>query len=518
MEPPRRRWLVASLVLVACEGASAPEGFRVTLDPGGRLRVESARVALSDIDVVLRLGDGSERALSALSPPKPVLRGYTPDEGRAWRAVGARSGGAFGYGDDDGRRDERGDGAAARRARAAKRAVVLPLLAGSAHILHRRPRPLLTSVGTMERKLRVGVIFGGRSGEHEISLLSARSIVDALDRERYEPVLLGIDREGRWHLHDAAQALLATPGAPLHLDPTAPPVVVSPGGEGASLVTTQDAAPAVGSLDVVFPVLHGTYGEDGTIQGLLEMAGVPYVGSGVLGSAAGMDKDVAKRLLRSVGLPVVEGFVVRAHQGRSAADVAREVESRFGWPVFVKPANMGSSVGVSKARKADELAAALGNAFKYDAKVLIERGHAVRELECAVLGNDAPQASVVGEIVPTHEFYSYTAKYLDEGGAHLRIPAILTPGQSEEIRRMSVEAFAALELSGLARVDFFMDKVDGSLFINEVNTLPGFTSISMYPKLWEAAGVPYAALVDRLIQLALERAAQRRGLSTSFAP
>lgn len=370
----------------------------------------------------------------------------------------------------------------------------------------------------MDRKLRVGVIFGGRSGEHEISLLSARSIVDALDRERYEPVLLGIDHEGRWHLHDAAQALLETPGAPLHLDATAPSVAVSPGHASRSLVTTAEAAPAVGSLDVVFPVLHGTYGEDGTVQGLLDMADVPYVGSGVLGSAAGMDKDVAKRLLLSAGLPVVDWFVVRAHQRRGALDVAREAESRFGWPVFVKPANMGSSVGVSKVRGADEMRAALESAFRYDGKVLIERGHVVRELECAVLGHDAPQASVVGEIVPTHEFYSYTAKYLDEGGAHLRIPATLTGGQSEEIRRMSIEAFKALELSGLARVDFFMEKTTSALYVNEVNTLPGFTRISMYPKLWEASGLSYGALVDKLIALAMERAAARRALSTSFAP
>ena len=327
-----------------------------------------------------------------------------------------------------------------------------------------------------------------------------------------------LDPAGRWHLHDAARALLATPGAPLVLDAGDPAVAVSPGDAGASLVTTQTAAPTVGSLDAVFPVLHGTYGEDGTIQGLLEMADVPYVGSGVLGSAAGMDKDVAKRLLQSAGLPVVDWFVVRAHQKRSAEDVAREVESRFGWPVFVKPANMGSSVGVSKARGPAELAAALKAAFRYDTKLLIERGHAVRELECAVLGHDDPQASVVGEIVPTHEFYSYTAKYLDENGALLRIPAAISEAQSEALRRMSVEAFTALELSGLARVDFFLDKADGALYVNEVNTLPGFTSVSMYPKLWEATGVPYAALVDRLIALALERAATRRALSTSFAP
>ncbi len=369
----------------------------------------------------------------------------------------------------------------------------------------------------IERKLRVGILFGGRSGEHEISLLSARSIVDALDRNRYEPVLIGIDPAGRWHLNDAAHALLAPPGAPLHLDATAPSVAVSPG-DASTALTTASAAPAVGTLDVVFPVLHGTYGEDGTVQGLLEMADVPYVGSGVLGSSAGMDKDVAKRLLRSAGLPVVDWFVVRSHENRSSEDVAREVEKRFGWPVFVKPANMGSSVGVSKARRREELAAALANAFKYDTKLLIERGHAVRELECGVLGNDAPLASVVGEIVPTHEFYSYTAKYLDENGAHPRIPAAIREEQSEAIRRMSEEAFAALELSGLARVDFFLDKSDGALYLNEVNTLPGFTSISMYPKLWEATGVPYATLIERLIALALERAATRRALSTSFAP
>ena len=274
----------------------------------------------------------------------------------------------------------------------------------------------------------------------------------------------------------------------------------------------------MGSLDVVFPVLHGTYGEDGTIQGLLEMADVPYVGSGVLGSAAGMDKDVAKRLLRSVGLPVVDGFVLRAAPRRSVADVAAEIDAGLGWPVFVKPANMGSSVGVSRVADAGALAAALDGAFRYDTKVLVERGHAVRELECAVLGNDAPRASVVGEIVPTHAFYSYEAKYLDEHGAHLRIPADLTAEQSERLRSMAVAAFEALELAGLARVDFFLDKHSGELFVNEVNTLPGFTRISMYPKLWEATGLGYAALVDELLRLAMERHATRRALSTRYVP
>lgn len=370
----------------------------------------------------------------------------------------------------------------------------------------------------MDRKLRVGLVFGGRSGEHEISLLSARSIFDALDRDRYEPVLLGIDHDGRWHLQESARALLAAPGTPLHLDAAAPAVAVSPGSAShdGTLVTTAPSASAVGALDVVFPVLHGTYGEDGTIQGLLDMAGVPYVGSGVLGSSVGMDKDFAKRLFRSAGLPVVEGFVVRAGEGRDPADVAREVRERFGFPCFVKPCNMGSSVGVSKARDEAALADALATAFTYDTKVLIERAHRVREIEVAVLGNDAPEASLAGEIVPTHDFYSYEAKYLDEHGAHLKIPAELSPEQQHIVRVMAVDAFRALDLAGLARVDFFLDHETGAFYLNEVNTMPGFTRISMYPKLWEATGVPYARLVDRLIALALERHRTRAALSTRY--
>ncbi len=370
----------------------------------------------------------------------------------------------------------------------------------------------------MSRKTRVGIVFGGRSGEHEVSLRSARSIFDALDRGRYEPVLLGIDHDGRWHLQEAARALLEAPGTPLALHAEAPSVVVAPGSvsDERSLVTAGGGA--VGSIDVVFPVLHGTYGEDGTIQGLLEMAGIPYVGSGVLGSAAGMDKDFARRLFRGAGLPLVDGFVVRAGDGRSAADVHREVSETLGYPCFVKPCNMGSSVGVSKARDAAQLEAALASAFRYDTKVLIERGHAVREIEVAVLGNERPEASVAGEIVPTHYFYSYEAKYLDENGAVLKIPADLDDAQMRAVRGMAVEAFECLDLQGLARVDFFLEKGTGRWFLNEVNTMPGFTSISMYPKLWEATGVPYAALVDRLIALALERHATRRALSTRYVP
>jgi D-alanine-D-alanine ligase len=372
----------------------------------------------------------------------------------------------------------------------------------------------------MSRKLRVGLVFGGRSGEHEISLLSARSIFDALDRERYEPVLLGIDHDGRWHLQEAAKALLSAPGTPLTLDASGTSLAVSPGSENNdnTLVSANSGTSNVASLDVIFPVLHGTYGEDGTIQGLMEMAGLPYVGSGVLGSAAGMDKDIAKRLFQSAGIPVVDGMVVRASDPRDLTEIAREVRERFGYPCFVKPCNMGSSVGVSKARDDAQLAEALRTAWLYDTKVLIERGHNVREIEVAVLGNDSPEASVAGEIIPTHDFYSYEAKYLDENGAHLKIPAEIDDAQMKLVRSLAVDAFKALDLQGLARVDFFLDKNTGRFYLNEVNTMPGFTRISMYPKLWEASGTGYSKLVDRLIGLALERHTIRRSLSTRYVP
>jgi D-alanine-D-alanine ligase len=271
------------------------------------------------------------------------------------------------------------------------------------------------------------------------------------------------------------------------------------------------------AVDVFIPVLHGTYGEDGSIQGLLDMAGVAYVGSGVLGSSVGMDKDVAKKLLRAEGIPVVDWLTVRAADAPSEAEVAAEIEARWGYPVFVKPANMGSSVGVSKVRDRAALGAALAEAFRFDRKVLVERGLRVREVEVAVLGNDAPEASVAGEITPTHEFYSYEAKYLDEHGAGLEIPARVDDAQMAALRALAVRTFRALELSGMARVDFFIDRDDGALYVNEVNTIPGFTRISMYPKLWDATGVAYPALVDRLIALALERHAARQSLSTRYA-
>jgi D-alanine-D-alanine ligase len=365
---------------------------------------------------------------------------------------------------------------------------------------------------TVARKLRVGILFGGRSGEHEVSLRSARSILDALDPARYEPVLLGIDHDGRWHLGDAGRALLEAPGRPLELDAAAPALAVAPGAGAALVPVEAAAAPEVGSIDVFFPVLHGTYGEDGTVQGLLELAGAPYVGSGVLGSAVGMDKDVTKRLLRDAGLPIVEYLVLRAGQ---PLDVER-IEAELGFPCFVKPANLGSSVGVHKVAEPGGLVAAIADALRYDRKVIIERGVDAREIECSVLGNDAPRASVLGEIAPKGEFYSYAAKYLDEDGAALIVPAELPDGLANEMRDLAVRAFEVLELAGLARVDFLLERPTGRAYINEVNTIPGFTSISMYPKLWEASGLGYPELISELIELALDRHRHRTALTTRY--
>ena len=370
----------------------------------------------------------------------------------------------------------------------------------------------------MSGKIRVGLVFGGRSGEHEISLRSARSVFEALDRNKYDPVLIGIDHNGGWHLQETARALPSAGQATLRLDSASASIAIAPNAQSgdASLVSVGSTPTAIGAIDVIFPVLHGTYGEDGTIQGLLEMAGLPYVGSGVLGSSAGMDKDVAKRLFKAAGLPVVDGVVVRSSDPRPRAEIIANIERDLGYPCFVKPCNMGSSVGVSKARDASSLAEALEDAFQYDTKVLVERAHQVREIEVAVLGNDRPEASVAGEIVPTHDFYSYEAKYLDENGALLKIPAELDEQQMATVRKMAIEAFQCLELSGLARVDFFLDKTTGQWFLNEVNTMPGFTSISMFPKLWEATGIPYSELVDRLLSLAIERHAVKQRLSTRY--
>jgi D-alanine-D-alanine ligase len=400
------------------------------------------------------------------------------------------------------------------------------------------------------KKLRVGVLFGGRSGEHEVSLLSAASVVEALDKSKYEVVPIGITKEGRWLTADHAERLLhgkeslesrsperagvARSGAQgRHLragDPEATPgfallargeSIMVPPVPGTELQAfSSDAlhrrvSDRAIDVDIVFPVLHGTFGEDGTIQGLLELADIPYVGAGVLGSAAGMDKAVMKELFRAAGLPIVKHVTILRKQWEDGSKrVRRSIESALKYPLFVKPANLGSSLGISKVRERSELDAAMDEAAKFDRKLVVEQGVGggkgrAREIECSVLGNDEPQASVAGEIVPSAEFYDYAAKYVDEG-SQLIIPAKLTRTQQKRVQQLAVRAFLAVDCSGLARVDFLGDPRTGRIFVNEINTMPGFTSISMYPKLWAASGVPYAALLDRLIQLGLERHAEKK--------
>jgi D-alanine-D-alanine ligase len=369
-------------------------------------------------------------------------------------------------------------------------------------------------------KLRVGILFGGRSGEHEVSLLSAASVLKAIDRDKYEVTPIGITREGRWVTDGHAELLLSGSSTPRPLDGAQSVLVPAAHGSAALIPLEAENPDAVAQplgLDVIFPVMHGTYGEDGTIQGLLELAGIAYVGAGVLGSAAGMDKDVMKRLFTSANLPVPKHLAFTRAEWKSRPEkLAARIEDALKFPLFVKPANGGSSVGISKAHDRDELGPAIDLAAKYDRKIVVEQavggrkkqGRA-RELEVAVLGNDTPEASVVGEIVPAKEFYDYEAKY-ESAGSELILPAMLTRRQANEIRAMAIAAFEACECSGLARVDFLMEPGKrGRVFLNEINTLPGFTSISMYPKLWAASGLPYPQLIDKLIALALERQAER---------
>lgn len=374
----------------------------------------------------------------------------------------------------------------------------------------------------MTRRIRVGVLFGGRSGEHEVSLQSAASVLRALDRERFEPVPIGITKEGRWLLPaDAAKALedglAAMEGRFLAFRP-------DPGSRG-GLIAVDDAdravAPAGPSLvdvDVVFPVLHGTYGEDGTVQGLLELAGIPYVGSGVLASALAMDKAMQKDVFRQKGIPVADYTLVRARELETDFDaVLRRIEASFPYPMFVKPANLGSSVGITKAHDRDELAAGLRLAAEYDRRVIVEEAIDGREIECSVLGNEEPIASLPGEVVPGHEYYDYEAKYIDDS-SRLIIPAELDPATTARIQELAVQSFLALDASGLARVDFFVERGTGRVLVNEVNTMPGFTRISMYPKLWEASGLPYTDLLTKLIELAFERHRARVALRTEYRP
>jgi len=363
---------------------------------------------------------------------------------------------------------------------------------------------------THERR-RVGVLFGGESAEHEVSLQSAKNVVEAIDPTRWDVVLIGIDRDGRWHLADAS-CFLSDSADPrrIRLEAETRAVTLIPGVES-ELVVRGDGPP-LPSVDVVFPVLHGPLGEDGTVQGLLRLAHLPFVGPGVLGSAIGMDKDVAKRLLRDAGIPVASFLTVTE---RSAAPGWEEAVSALESPIFVKPANMGSSVGITRARDASAYERALDEAFAFDSKVLLERNIVGRELECGVLGNEAPRASVAGEIVPRHDFYSYEAKYLDDDGADLRIPADLDEATMARVRELAVRTFQTLCCEGMARVDFFLTEED-ELVVNEINTIPGFTRISMYPKLWAASGVSYPELIDRLLTLALERGARESRLRSAM--
>jgi D-alanine-D-alanine ligase len=353
-------------------------------------------------------------------------------------------------------------------------------------------------------RIRVGVIYGGRSGEHEVSVASAASIFRHLDPGRYEPVPIRIDKDGRWALGGAI------------------PQAISAGeviGQARTdtIATIEPSAAVSRGVDVVFPVLHGPFGEDGTVQGLLELAGVPYVGAGVLGSAVGMDKAVMKVLFAARGLPVAQWLVVTGKEWAvNPRAVTDRVASTLRYPVFVKPANLGSSVGISKAKTAAGFAEAMALALQFDRKAVVEAAVPnAREIEVAVLGNDVPEASVPGEIIPSGEFYDYTAKYLDDGSVPV-IPAPLTAEQTAEVRRLAIDAFTAVDGAGMSRVDFLMARDTGDLVVNEVNTIPGFTTISMYPKLWEASGLAYPALLDRLIELAIERHAEKQRLRTSI--
>jgi len=391
------------------------------------------------------------------------------------------------------------------------------------------------------KKLRVGILFGGRSGEHEVSLLSAASVLNAIDKNKFEVVPIGITKEGRWLTAGDAELLLqgkaaapdpaqshlragdpgATPGAAVLATGQAvvvPPEPQRPGGSLAPFQAeslTRRASDRAINVDIIFPVLHGTFGEDGTIQGMFELADIAYVGAGVLGSAAGMDKDVMKSLFLAAGLPIVRHVTALRSDWESAPrKVQKLVESKLKYPVFVKPANLGSSVGISKARDGKELAPAMEEAAKFDRKIVIEEGvggkkHKAREIECSVLGNDKPAASVPGEIVPGKEFYDYTAKYLDEG-SQLIIPAKLTKAETRKIQQLAISAFKAVDCSGLARVDFLMDPKNRKIYLNEINTMPGFTAISMYPKLWAASGLAYPDLIERLIRLGQERHEEKK--------
>lgn len=363
----------------------------------------------------------------------------------------------------------------------------------------------------MGKKIRVGILFGGKSAEHEVSLQSAKNVIDAIDKDKYEVSLIGIDKTGRWLLPNKSQFLLNESDPKLiklnKENEESVALIPQSGGELTNL-TNDDVHT---SIDVVFPILHGPFGEDGTIQGLLKLSGVPFVGAGVLGSAVGMDKDVMKRLLRDAGIPIGDFLVFKEGENIDFD----EIVNKLGLPFFVKPANLGSSVGVNKVKDKQTFDVAIAEAFEYDTKILIEEFIDGRELECAVLGNQEPQASGIGEVIPTQEFYSYSAKYIDQNGAVLEIPAKIPEEVSEKVRELAIKTFKVLSCEGLGRVDVFLKK-DGTVLVNEINTIPGFTKISMYPQLWAVAGVSYPELITRLIELAIERFKREQKLKSSY--
>jgi D-alanine-D-alanine ligase len=365
-------------------------------------------------------------------------------------------------------------------------------------------------------KLKIGVLYGGRSGEHNVSLCSAASVVSALDKKKYDVIAIGIDRDGRWYVQDQPEIITDKDfGKILSLKKRGLWLVNHFEQQNKLHIYNLEASGENVVVDLIFPVLHGTYGEDGTLQGLLELAMVPYVGVDVAGAAIGMDKDVAKRLLKEAGIPVVPSITVGKYEWREQPEkILRNALDRLGLPLFVKPLCTGSSVGVKKVKVKKELACAIDYAFQFDTRIMIETGIDCREIECAVLGNERPQASVLGEILPSHEFYSYEAKYLDPDGAKMNIPAKIPAKLAVAIRKCAVVGFRALNCNSMARVDFFLDKKTNKFYLNEINTLPGFTSISMYPKLWAATGIKYSELLDNLVALALARHREKSAVKT----
>lgn len=371
----------------------------------------------------------------------------------------------------------------------------------------------------MQQKIRVGLLFGGRSGEHEVSIASALSVYSALDKSRYEICLIAIDKAGRWLLPDP-KALLAQATDPMYarVPETPQGLSVVPYASTQQMIPIGPTQGAIPHLDVMLPILHGTNGEDGTIQGLLELVQIPYVGSGVLGSALGMDKEISRKLLKAEGIATVPTLSLRRPEyEKNSAEIDQRIVSEFGFPVFIKPANAGSSVGVHKVKSREALPAAIHDALTFDVKVLVEKAIDARELECSVLGNDAPKVSVIGEAIPHHEFYDYSAKYLDADGVSFQIPALdVSPLVAQKIVAWAKLAFLTLECRGMARVDFFLDRQSGELYLNEINTIPGFTHASMYPKMWEASGLLYSDLLDELIRLAFEVFEQRKKLKMTY--